>query len=204
MPSYAALAILVHGMFRALVIGVNPYEIESREPESGNVRVVIDTPAGSRNKYKFDTSTGLFRIARVLPLGLAFPHDFGSVPSTCAEDGDPLDVMVLGLAPSFAGCLVAVRLIGEIRCVQRERGKRIRNDRLLGVVLSPVNDPQLEELAELDPEHLHAIEHFFISYNQAQGREFRVTGRAGARAANATLKRAEQRARKRSSSASAQ
>jgi inorganic pyrophosphatase len=175
---------------------VNPYEIESREPDSDNVRVVIDTPAGSRNKYKFDPSAGLFRVARVLPLGMAFPHDFGSIPGTCAEDGDPLDVMVLELAPSFPGCLVAVRLIGEIRCVQRERGKRIRNDRLIGVAQTPVNQPRWKELAELDPEHVHAIEHFFISYNQAQGREFRVTGRTGSRAANATLKRAERRARK--------
>jgi inorganic pyrophosphatase len=87
-----------------------------------------------------------------------------------------------------------VRLIGEIRCVQRERGKRIRNDRLIGVVQTPVNRPKLNELADLEPEHLHAIEHFFTSYNQAQGREFRVTGRTGSRAANATLKRAERRA----------
>jgi inorganic pyrophosphatase len=173
---------------------VNPYEIESREPDSGDIRVVIDTPAGSRNKYKFDESTGLFRVARVLPLGLAFPHDFGSIPRTCAEDGDPLDVMVLELAPCFPGCLVTVRLIGELRCIQRERGKRIRNDRLIAVAHTPVNEPRLKELAELDPQHLRAIEHFFTSYNQAQGRDFRVTGRTGARAAHATLKRAERRA----------
>jgi inorganic pyrophosphatase len=173
---------------------VNPYELDPREPDSDNVRVVIDTPAGSRNKYKFDPATGLFRISRVLPVGMAFPHDFGSIPGTCAEDGDPLDVMVLELAPSFPGCLVAVRLIGEIRCVQRERGKRNRNDRLIGVAQTPVNRPGTTELVELDPEHLHAIEHFFTAYNAAQGREFRVTGRTGSRAANATLKRAERRA----------
>jgi inorganic pyrophosphatase len=182
-----------------VVDGVNPYEIESREHDTGNVRVVIDTPAGSRNKYKFDSSAGLFRIARVLPVGMAFPHDFGSVPSTCAEDGDPLDVMVLDLAPSFPGCLVAVRLIGGLTCIQRDGRKRIRNDRLIGVVQTSVNRPQLKELAELDPEHLHAIEHFFVSYNQAHGREFRVTGRTGSRAANATLKRAERRAQGRAS-----
>jgi inorganic pyrophosphatase len=174
---------------------VNPYDLEPREPDSDHVRVVIDTPAGSRNKYKFDSALGLFRISRILPAGMSFPHDFGSIPGTCAEDGDPLDVMVLELAPTFPGCLVTVRLIGELRCVQREGRKRIRNDRLIGVAVSPVNKPQLEELADVDPEHLHAIEHFFISYNQAHGREFRVTGRSGARAANATFRRAERRAR---------
>jgi inorganic pyrophosphatase len=173
---------------------LNPYQIDSREPDSGEVRVVIDTPAGSRNKYKFDESTGLFRIARVLPAGMSFPHDFGSVPNTCAEDGDPLDVMVLELAPTFPGCLVDVRLIGELRCFQRDGHARVRNDRLIGVARSPVNRPGLKELSQLDPEHLRAIEHFFVSYNRAQGRDFRVTGRSGARTANATLRRAEKRA----------
>lgn len=178
---------------------MNPYDLEPREPDSDNVRVVIDTPAGSRNKYKFDPALGLFRISRILPLGMAFPHDFGSVPGTCAEDGDPLDVMVLEVAPTFPGCLVSVRLIGAIRCVQREGRKRIRNDRLIGVAQSSVNKPRIRELAELDPQHLQAIEHFFVSYNEAHGREFRVTGRTGSRAAAATLKRAERRAKQRSS-----
>jgi inorganic pyrophosphatase len=175
---------------------MNPYDIESREPDTGFVRVVIDTPAGSRNKYKFDEATGLFRIARVLPVGMAFPHDFGSIPQTCAEDGDPLDALVLGLAPTFPGCLVAVRIMGAIQAVQFEGRKRIRNDRLIGVVQTPVNQPELKHLRDLEPEHLHGIEQFFISYNRAQGRELRFTGRRGPREAMATVRRAEERAKR--------
>ena len=178
-------------MLHAVVEAVRPYELKARDPESGDVRVVIDTPAGSRNKYKLDESTGLFRVSRILPRGMAFPHDFGSVPGTCAEDGDPLDVLVLGMAPSFPGCLVNVRLIGVLRAAQTERGKSIRNDRLIGCASTPVNRPAITELKSLDPQHLHEIEEFFYAYNHAQGRPFRVTGRGGARAAEAMLKRAE-------------
>jgi inorganic pyrophosphatase len=172
---------------------MNPYHIEPRDPDTGTVRVVIDTPAGSRNKYKFDASTGLFTIARVLPAGMAFPHDFGSVPGTRAEDGDPLDVLVIGPAPTFTGCLVEVRLLGMLTATQEERGKRIRNDRLLGVLVTPVNQPQLRSIAGLPSEHLRDIQEFFVSYNRAQGRTFRVTGHAGPREAQLALKRAERR-----------
>ena len=70
--------------------------LSAREPDSGLVRVVVDTPKGSRNKYKYDETLGLYRLSKVLPLGLAFPYDFGFIPSTRAEDGDPLDVLLLG------------------------------------------------------------------------------------------------------------
>lgn len=170
---------------------MRPDELEARDPQTGEVRVVIDTPAGSRNKYKLDEATGLFRVSRILPAGMTFPHDFGSVPGTCAEDGDPLDVLVLGMAPSFPGCLVNVRLIGLLRAVQTERGRSIRNDRLIGYVSTPVNRPVVTDLKALDSGHLHEIEEFFYAYNHAQGRPFRVLGRGGARAAHAMLKRAE-------------
>jgi inorganic pyrophosphatase len=172
---------------------LQPYLIEPRDPVTGGVRVIIDTPAGSRNKYKFDAATGLFTIARTLPAGMAFPHDFGSVPGTRAEDGDPLDVLVIGPASTFAGCLVAVRLLGMLRATQLQDGRRIRNDRLLGVLLTPANQPKLRSIEGLEPEHLNDIQEFFVSYNRTQGRKFRVTGRGGPREAQLALKRAERR-----------
>ena len=75
--------------------------LSAREPDSGLVRVVVDTPKGSRNKYKYDEHLGLYRLSKVLPLGLAFPYDFGFIPSTQAEDGDPLDVLLLGEEACF-------------------------------------------------------------------------------------------------------
>jgi inorganic pyrophosphatase len=121
---------------------------------------------------------------------MSFPFDFGSIPGTRAEDGDALDVLVLNEAPLFAGCLVLVHLIGVIRAEQTERGKSIRNDRLLGVIETPVNQPVMRDVKALPKEQLREIEHFFRSYNEAQGRRFVVKGRAGPKAAERMLKRA--------------
>jgi inorganic pyrophosphatase len=127
------------------------------EPEGDRVHVVIDTPAGSRNKYKFDEKLGIFRLSRVLPAGLVFPHDFGSVPGTRAADGDPLDVLVLGLPPTFPGCLITVRLIGVLHARQVEHGKSIRNDRLIGVGETPVNVSPVRALEDIELEGIDGI-----------------------------------------------
>ena len=165
-------------------------DIPPRESGSGRVHVLIDTPAGSRNKYKYDEKLEVLRISRILPRGAAFPYDFGSIPGTRAEDGDALDVLVLQLPASFPGCLVTVRLIGVLHAEQREGSKRIRNDRFIGVADTPVNPARLRELSALDKEELRAIEHFFKSYNAFQGREFNIRGRGGARQAMRALERA--------------
>ena len=158
-------------------------DIPPRESGSGRVHVVIDTPTGSRNKYKYDERYQVLRLSRILPRGAAFPYDFGSIPGTSAEDGDALDVLVLQLPPSFPGCLVTVRLIGVLRAEQREGGKRIRNDRLIGVADTAVNPARLEELSALDEWELRAIEHFLRSYNSFQGREFEIKSRGDSREA---------------------
>ena len=154
------------------------------------VNVVIDTPRGSRNKFKFDESLGVFRLSRMLPAGMHFPYDFGWVPRTRAADGDALDVLVLMDQPTFPGCLVTVRLLGVLRAAQREKKKVIRNDRLIAVAQTPVNRPRLRSLAELPDERLRDIENFFVAYNRAQGREFMLKGRAGAAAAMKLLQQA--------------
>lgn len=168
----------------------DPDKLPVRERGTRRVNVLIDTPAGSRNKYKYDSELGGFRLSRVLPEGHGFPHDFGSIPATRAPDGDPLDVLVLGLAPTFPGCLVTVRLIGVLHAEQTEDGRRIRNDRLIAVAETAVNRAHLKELGELDPEMLRDIEHFFESYNRREGRRFRICGRGGRRTAEALLERA--------------
>jgi inorganic pyrophosphatase len=165
-------------------------DVPPYEPEGDRVHVIIETPAGSRSKYKFDEKLGIFRLSRVLPAGLVFPYDFGSVPGTRAADGDPLDVLVLGLPPTFPGCLITVRLIGVLRARQVEHGKSIRNDRLIGVGETPVNVSPVRALEDIEPGRLNDIAHFFETYNAAQGRTFKVTGRGGRQAAQAALKTA--------------
>ena len=153
--------------------------LSAREPDSGLVRVVVYTPKGSRNKYKYDETLGLYRLSKVLPLGSAFPYDFGFIPSTRAEDGDPLDVLVLGEEALFPGCLVTVLLVGVIQAEQTEHGKTFRNDRLIGAIETPVNRPAIQTLEDLRTERLDEIEHFFIAYNHLEGRHFKPIGRHG-------------------------
>jgi len=156
-----------------------PEHLSAREPDSGLVRVVVDTPKGSRNKYKYDETLGLYRLSKVLPLGSAFPYDFGFIPSTRAEDGDPLDVLLLGEEALFPGCLVTVRLVGVIQAEQTEHGKTFRNDRILGAIETPVNQPVIQTLEDLRTERLDEIEYFFMAYNHLEGRHFTPIGRHG-------------------------
>jgi inorganic pyrophosphatase len=114
-------------------------QLPAWNPDSGLLNVVVDTPKGHRNKYKYDETQGLWRLSKVLPLGASFPFDFGFVPSTRGEDGDPVDVLVLLDEPSFPGCIVPARLIGILEAEQTQEGKTIRNDRLVAVVETPYN-----------------------------------------------------------------
>jgi inorganic pyrophosphatase len=164
--------------------------LSPHDPQTGLVRVVIDTPRGSRNKYKFDADLGMFKLSRILPAGMSFPFDFGSIPGTVAEDGDALDILVLTEAPLVVGCLVHVRVVGIIRATQKEGRAQIRNDRLIGAIETPVNKPAVRDIRDLSKDVLDDVEHFFCAYNEAQGRRFVISGRAGAKAAESAVGRA--------------
>ena len=143
------------------------------------VLVVIETPKGSPNKLAFEPRYGTFVLKGVLPAGTVFPFDFGFVPSTRAEDGDPLDVLVLMDAPVFPGCIVPSRLIGVIEAEQTEDGETERNDRLLAVAANSAAHRSIRQLNDLSQDLVAQIEHFFVSYNEMKGKRFEVKGRAG-------------------------
>ena len=149
--------------------------------KSGNLNVVIDTPKGSRNKYAFDFKINAYKLKAVLPLGTVFP--FGSIPGTVAQDGDPLDVLVLMDEPVFIGCLTETRLLGVIEAEQTEDGKTERNDRLIAVAAESHTNGCLKSLQKLDSKLIGEIEHFFVSYNDARGKKFKPIARKGPAAA---------------------
>src|SRR5438105_12969751 len=103
------------------------------DSKSGNLNVVIDTPKGCRSKFSYDMKRKAYLLKSVLPQGTVFPFDFGSIPGTKAQDGDPLDALVLMDEPAFCGCLVASRLLGVIDAQQSEDGKTERNARRISV-----------------------------------------------------------------------
>lgn len=157
--------------------------------ESGDLNVVIDTPKGSRNKYAFDFELNAYKLKAVLPCGMVFPFDFGSIPGTMADDGDPLDVLVLMDEPAFVGCLIQARLLGVVEAKQTEAGKTERNDRLIAVASESHTHASLRSLQKLDSKLIDEIEHFFVSYNDARGKKFKPIGRKGAAAAKLLVKK---------------
>jgi inorganic pyrophosphatase len=143
----------------------------------------VDTPRGSGVKFKLDIEKNVYRVSHILAPGLVFPFDFGSIPGTLAEDGDPLDLLVLAEAGTFPGCLMTVRLVGALEARQTQEGKTARNDRLLGVAAESRLYGAVRALDDLSDKLLDDLERFFVTYNEARGRRFRVTRRVGAAAA---------------------
>src|SRR5216683_28784 len=110
-------------------------------------RAIIETPKGCRNKFDYDPDSNLFMLGGLLPEGMMFPFDFGFIPSTLGDDGDPLDIMILMDAPAHVGCLIDARIIGIIEAKQTEDGETQSNDRLLGVA---VHSYDHQDVASID------------------------------------------------------
>lgn len=160
--------------------------------KQNHVRVVVETPKGSRNKYDFEAELGIYRMSKVLPQGHVFPFDFGFVPGTRGEDGDPLDVLVLSdESVGFPGVLVETRLLGVIEAEQTERdGESVKNDRIIAVAESSLMYKEVVFLSDLPASVIEEIENFFISYNEQAGKKFKQTGRGGPDRARRLIKAA--------------
>src|SRR4051794_38312894 len=119
--------------------------------DSRRVEIIVETPKGSRNKYKYDEQRDVFLLHKLLPAGASFPFDFGFVPGTLGDDGDAVDVLVLGDEATFTGCRVTVRLLGVIEAEQTETGVTIRNDRLIATAETPKIHPRERSLDDVRP-----------------------------------------------------
>jgi inorganic pyrophosphatase len=167
-------------------------DIASHDKKSGDYRAVIETPKGSRNKYRYDSSCRCFELATTLPEGMAFPFDFGFIPSTLGGDGDPLDVLVLMDAAVMPGCVLRCRLIGVIEAREKERGGRWeRNDRLIAVASHARTHEGVKSLAQLRPHTLDDVKGFFVDYNRLHDKKFEVTGEHGPKRAQKCAARGE-------------
>jgi inorganic pyrophosphatase len=158
------------------------------------LQVVVETPRGSRNKYVFDEKRRAYKLKKILPEGMVFPYDFGFVPGTRADDGDPVDVLILMDEPAFVGCVLDVRLIGVIQGTTREKGKKaVRNDRVIAVAEESRAHAKVKSIADLSGELLEGLEHFFEAYHLDDGKTFEVKGHKGPEAAARALARAPER-----------
>jgi inorganic pyrophosphatase len=145
------------------------------------VTVIIESPKGFSQKFDYEPESKRFKLNKILPAGLVFPFDFGMIPGTKGQDGDPLDIIVIAESATFPGCLVDCRIIGALQAEQTERdGKKVRNDRFLGVPVVSQLFPDVNELDQLPESILNQLEHFFINYNEQAGKQFKVTARLNA------------------------
>ncbi len=160
--------------------------------EDGALRAVIETPRGSRVKIDFNPALGTFEMARPLVLGLTYPYDWGFFPSTLAEDGDPLDVMVVHDAGTFPGVTILVRVAGVIEVSQKsESGKgRERNDRILA---APTCDHRFKDARDLNKRERRELEEFFITAVAMTRKGVRIEGWAGPHKALGLIEEAQRR-----------
>src|ERR1700732_4963652 len=121
-------------------------------------RAIIETPKGCRNKFDYDPDSSLFMLGGLLPEGMVFPFDFGFIPSTLGEDGDPLDVLVLMDEQAHVGCLLDVKIIGVIEAEQTKGGKTEVNDRLLAVSIHSYSHEDLSTIDDMNDSMLDQIE----------------------------------------------
>ncbi|WP_205511293.1 inorganic diphosphatase [Longitalea arenae] len=135
--------------------------------------IIVETPKGSAQKYSYDKDLKLFRFQKVLAAGLVFPFDFGFIPGTRGEDGDPLDVMVISEYQGWPGCVMDVRIIGCLPATETYARKTIRNDRYIAILEQSAAYDRVVTLEDLPSTLIDSIRLFFSTYLQAEGKTIR-------------------------------
>jgi inorganic pyrophosphatase len=161
------------------------HDIPTGPSPPDEVTAVIEIPTNERNKYELDKKLGLFRLDRVLHSAVHYPGDYGFLPRTLGDDGDPLDILILMTIPVFTGCLVDARPIGLFHLVDQGAA----DEKVLAV---PMRDPYsegLNDLQDVPPHHLKEIEHFFRVYKDLEGTRTETRGFEGAAAARGAIVR---------------
>lgn len=157
------------------------------------VHVVVEIPKGSRNKYEYDKELGIFRLDRVIYSALYYPGDYGFIPQTIAEDGDPLDALVMVSEPTFAGCVIQARPVGLFRMVDRG----LPDNKILAV---PATDPLFADHRDLPGVARHflaEVGHFFQVYKDLEGVGVETRGWEPSAAALEEIRSSAQRYRER-------
>lgn len=160
------------------------------------LHVVIETPMRSRHKYALNNDYGLVAFSEVLPASLEWPFDYGFIPQTLADDGDPLDILVLTENGLFPGCFIVVRVLGAVRL----KKDGVENDRLIGVPAISKGAPQptdaYRDINDLPPEKVARIRNFLVEYSSLQGHNIAVESIVGANDAMKLVKKSTKQYKK--------
>ena len=151
---------------------MNLYDLDPGPDCPEIVRMIVEIPKNSSNKYEYDGKLGVFRLDRSLYSPMHYPGDYGFIPGTIAEDNDPMDILVLASEPSFQGCLIEVRPVGLLNMVDNTEG----DQKVLAV---PTNNPRYDQIHTLDQVFSHVqreIEYFFSIYKELEGKDTKIEG----------------------------
>lgn len=157
--------------------------IGPQAPEA--VRAIIEIPRGTRTKYEYDVELGVFRLDRVLYASMFYPTAYGFIPSTLAEDGDPMDILVMISEPLDVGVMVEARPIGLLR-MQDEKGK---DDKVLAVASGDPSYRAVQQLEDISEDELRLVEHFFMSYKTLERKHVESQGWGARVAAHEAIRR---------------
>ncbi len=151
--------------------------------------VVVETPRGARAKLTFDPELKTFVLSKSLMLGLSYPYDWGFIPSTRAEDGDPLDAMVIHDAATTPGLVLRCKLIGVLQTIQKTKHEQIRNDRVIAVPTDSHRERELQGVGDLPPEVKEELEKFFVATDELEAKTLKFLGWQGPAQAKKLVRR---------------
>jgi len=148
------------------------------------VTAVIEIPQGGTNKYEYDKQLRVFRLDRNLHSPVHYPGDYGFIPRTLAEDGDPLDILVLGDAPTFPGCMYSARTVGVFEMLDQG----VRDEKILAYATGNPRFSSIQNYTDVLPHVLREVEHFFAIYKDLEGKRTQVIGWKGRDDAHAIIR----------------
>ena len=158
--------------------------------DEGNVHVVVETPRGSRAKLTYDPDLKVFTLSKSLMVGLTYPHDWGFVPSTTAEDGDPVDVLVIHDAATFPGLVMKCKVIGLLEVMESKKSGKQRNDRIMAVPVNSHSEQGLRDVRQLSKQVRQELEKFFVATAELQAKTLECLGWRGPKHAMRLIKKA--------------
>jgi inorganic pyrophosphatase len=165
------------------------YDLDPGPDTPEIVRMIVEIPKNSRNKYEYDGQLGVFRLDRALYSPMHYPGDYGFIPGTLAEDRDPLDVLALVDEASYPGVLIAVRPVGVLQMVDQNEP----DEKILAV---PNRNPRYDQMRTIDdvfPHVLREIEHFFKIYKELEEKHTDLRGWRGQNEACDLIRQCRQR-----------
>jgi inorganic pyrophosphatase len=168
--------------------------------KDGDVHVVVETPRGSAAKLEFDPEYQVFTLSKPLILGLTYPYDWGFIPSTKGDDGDPIDALVLHDAATAPGLVLKCKIIGVLEVEQSEKGKKgIRNDRLIAVPRESHREKADKDVRDLPKQIRQEIEKFFVATDELESKELKFLGWKGPKTGRSLIDAAAKAFKKNSS-----